>query len=486
MTPARRLLVAAVLGALTVAACGGGGGSAAPSSRSTSPPSLAATGPNATAAHAAPPTTRGGDRPIQGADWVTYDRDPGRSGVDGTSPPVGAVAPAWTSPVLDGKVYAQPLVVGSSVVVATEDDTVYALDAATGTPRWVRHLAAPVSGSSLPCGNIDPSGITGTPVADVATGALWVVTFSPPARHTLWSLSLATGAVTSSRSADPAGADPRAEQQRGALALDGSRVYIPYGGLFGDCSDYHGWIVGFSATSTAGVGTTPVTWETRDAQSGIWAPPGPVVARDGSILVATGNGRPYDLVGESDSVIRLSPTLTVNDSFTPANYRQLSAGDLDLGSTSPALVGGLVFEAGKQGIGYLMAASHLGGLGGEQASARVCGGGFGGTAVDGDLVFISCFNGLYALRVTSPATASAPRLTVIWSAPGAHPGPPIVAGGAVWTVESYGELMAVSETTGTVQYERPIGVAGSFPSPAAAGGWLFAPDDDRVEAFRGV
>ena len=471
--------MAAGLAALTAAACGGGSGGAAPSSRPT-----ATTGPSATTAHPGPTTTSGGGRPIQGAGWVTYNRDAGRSGVDQTSPPVGAVTPAWTSSRLDGKVYAQPLVVGSSVIVATENNTVYALDAATGTPRWTRHLAAPVPGSSLPCGNIDPSGITGTPVADAATGELWVVTFSPPARHTLWGLSLATGAVTSSRSADPAGADARAEQQRGALTLDGSRVYVPYGGLYGDCSDYHGWIVGFSAT--AATDPTPVTWKTQDAQSGIWAPPGPVVTPNGNILVATGNGMPYDVVGESDSVISLSPTLNVNGSFTPDNYRQLSGSDLDLGSTSPALVDGLIFQIGKQGIGYLLAADHLGGLAGQRASARVCGGGFGGTAVAGDVVFLSCFNGLYALRVTDSTTGTAPGLTVIWSAKGAHPGPPIVAGGDVWTVESSGELRALSETTGTVEYRHPIGVAGSFPSPAAAGGWLFAPDDDRVEAFGGV
>ena len=416
--------------------------------------------------------------------WVTYNHDAGRDGVDPSSPAAGRVGPAWTSPVLDGQVYAQPLVVGSSVIVATENNTVYALDAVTGRPRWARHLAAPVPGSTLPCGNIEPSGITGTPVADPATGQLWVVTFSPPYRHTLWSLNLATGGVTSSRPADPPGSDPRAEQERGALALDGATVYIPYGGLYGDCSDYHGWVVGLSAANRTD--STPVTWETRDAQSGIWAPPGPVVAPDGTILVATGNGTPVGVVGDSDSVIRLTPGLTLKDSFTPADYAHLSDTDLDLGSTSPARVDGLVFEVGKDGIGYLLSASHLGGIGGEVASAPVCGGGFGGTAVAGSTVFVSCFDGLYAVRVTSGEGGRPPALTVAWSVKGAHPGPPIVAGGQVWSVWSQGELTGLSATTGTVAYRHGIDVAGSFPSPAAAAGMLFAPDGDRVAAFAGI
>ncbi len=380
--------------------------------------------------------------------------------------------------------YAQPLLVGSTVIVATENDSVYALDAGTGAARWVRHLGTPVPGSSLPCGNIDPSGITGTPVVDTATGQIWVVSFSPPARHTLWSLDLATGRVTSSRPADPAGADARAEQQRGALLLDANTVYIPYGGLYGDCSDYHGWVVGFSTSEPGDL--SPVTWETGDAQAGVWAPRGAMLAPDGNILVATGNGTPTNVVGGSDSVVRLSPTLNVNSSFTPANYAQLSAGDVDLGSTAPALVSGLVFQVGKQGVGYLLSLGNLGGVGGQLASARVCTGGFGGAAVDADEVFVSCFDGLYAVRVTPGGSGSGPGLAVAWSLPGSHPGPPIIAGGQVWTIESAGALVGVSETAGVVRSRLPIQVAGSFPSPAAAGGLLVAPDGVRVEGFKGV
>jgi outer membrane protein assembly factor BamB len=390
------------------------------------------------------------------------------------------MAPAWTTPRLDGAVYAQPLVVGSTLLVATENNTVYAFDPSTGAQQWVRHLAAPVPGSALPCGNIDPSGITGTPVVDTGRRVVWVVSFSLPAGHTLWGLSLASGAVVSSRHVDPPGAKVVAQQQRGALAMYGSTVYVPYGGLYGDCSDYHGWVVGMS-TANPGSGAQ-LTYVTPTARSAIWAPPGPVVDPAGSIYVTTGNGLPVDVAGQSDSVLRLSPSLAVQSTFTPANFASLSASDRDLGSTSPALLpNGLVFQIGKEGVGYLMHAADLGGVGGEATSARICAGGFGGTVVDGSLLIVSCFDGLYAVRVSD-----APAMTVVWSDTSVRPGPPIVAGGAVWVMDRAGALVGFSESAGRQVYRYPLSVAGSFPSPAAGGGRLFAPDGDRVAVFEGI
>ena len=79
-------------------------------------------------------------------------------------------------------------------------------------------------------------------MADAAAGRLWLVTFTaqPAYRHTLWALSLSTGATVSQRAIDLSGSDPKAQQERGALTLLGDRVYVPLGGLYGDCSDYKG------------------------------------------------------------------------------------------------------------------------------------------------------------------------------------------------------------------------------------------------------
>ena len=64
---------------------------------------------------------------------------------------------AWQTPALDGEVYAQPLPYGPYIYVATENDSMYKLDAATGAVVWSNHLATPEPSSVAPCGDIMPS-----------------------------------------------------------------------------------------------------------------------------------------------------------------------------------------------------------------------------------------------------------------------------------------------------------------------------------------
>jgi hypothetical protein len=79
----------------------------------------------------------------------------------------------------------------------------------------------------------------------------------------------------------------------------------------------------------------------------------------------------YDGTAERSGVSVSSPA--VQDRFTPANFVALSVGDLDLGSTAPALLpDGLIFQIGKQGIGYVLDGSRLGGTGGELVSSDLC------------------------------------------------------------------------------------------------------------------
>ena len=449
--------------------------SAAPHEPRTAPgaPTLPAAVPSTGAATS---TTDSTNISSAGADWTTYGHDASRSGADTTSPPATNPHPAWTSTPLDGAVYAQPLVIGSSVIAATENNSLYSLNASTGKINWSRHLAPPVSGSSLPCGNIDPSGITGTPVADPSTRTLWVVSFSPPAAHTLWQIDLDNGQILGSRPADPPGADPVSEQQRGALTLAGGTVYIPYGGLYGDCGNFRGWLAGLSATSP--VDRSMAVYKTPAERAGIWAPPGAVIDGAGDLLVATGNGLPANVPGDANSVIRLDPSLRVLARFTAPDFQHLSETDTDLGSISPVLLpGGNVLQVGKEGVGYLLPPN----LGSPLETLHVCGGAFGAGAVAGDNIYLSCFDGLYSLNVSGTG-----RLSSGWSATGIGPGPPVVAGGVVWTIDRSGALDGFSRSTGAKVYSYPVAVAGSFPTLAAARGALFVADGHRIIAFAGV
>ena len=287
------------------------------------------------------------------------------------------------------------------------------------------------------------------------------------------------------RPVDLNGSDPKAQQQRGALTLLGSRVYVPFGGLYGDCSDYKGRVVG-APTSGSGPLVSFTTANQREA--GIWAPAGESV-RDNSLYVATGNGTPVDQIDDSDSVLRLSPSLQVEDRFTPSNFTSLSAHDQDLGSTAPALLpDGLVFQVGKQGIGYVLNGSHLGGTGGALTTAHVCEGGFGGDAVDGSTVVFSCYQSLRAIQITPGARGAAPSLRVLWTATSNNPGPPIIAGGVVWDLSGNGATLAGYRLSGgqsvfTAQTPAP---GTDFPSLSASGTRLVVPEGTKVVSYLGI
>ena len=464
-----RLLCAAALAAVLVSCT-----SAAPPQSPTSSPSSIASAPSSASAS--------GPTPSPGAPaWLTFNRDPARTGFDPSSPVLGSPRLTWASADLDGAVYAQPLVLDGRVLVVTENDSAYALDAATGRVMWRTHLGEPVPRSALPCGNIDPTGITGTPVVDPSTGLMYAVAFVQPGRHQLVAIDTETGRVWFRRPADPPGVDPLVHQQRAALIISSGRVYGAFGGLFGDCGQYHGLVVGVALDGSGPLLAYAVPSE---GEAGIWAPSGPALDSDGNLVVATGNSSSMGTFDFGNSVIRLSPDLRAIDWFAASNWIALNQGDTDLGSVGPAILpGGLVFQIGKEGIGYLLRLSDLGGIGGEAFSGPVCSGGaFGGVAVAPPFVYVPCTDGVVGLRL-----GSGPSFSVAWTGPGFSAGPPIVAGGAVWSVDiGGGSLVALDTHTGRHLFDAAIGAVTHFASPSAAAGRLYVAAETRVMAFSGV
>jgi outer membrane protein assembly factor BamB len=448
-----------VVTTLAVGACSSGGGGNAKSQ----PGTTATTAPST-----------GGAQQTGGA-WPTYHRDATRTGFEPTGPTPGSLRNTWESPGLDGAVYAEPLFVGNQVFVATEGDTVYALDAATGQVQWQTHLGEPVPRSELPCGNIDPTGITSTPVVDPGRGLLYVVPFLMPAHHELVALDLASGAERFRRPIDPPGRDPKVEQQRSALALAGDQVLVSYGGLFGDCGNYKGFVIGAPADG----GGDLTTYEVPAARAAaIWAPPGPSI-ENGSAYVATGNSIGGGNPDLSNSVLRLSlPGLQLADSWTVRNRDELSQSDTDLGSTSPSPVGnGLVFVVGKEGVGFLLRADRLGGTGGEVFSGRVCAG-YGGTAWKPPLLFVPCRDGLVAVRIEGS------KFSVAWRSPRINAGSPIVTGETVWAIDlSAGQLHAYRAADGQELGSMAVGDAANFATPSAGNGLVVVVAQRRVIAF---
>jgi outer membrane protein assembly factor BamB len=391
-------------------------------------------------------------------------------------PGIASPRQAWRAS-LDGDIYASPLIVSGHVLVATENNTVYSLDIFTGAVVWQKHLGDPVDASSLPCGNIGPvTGITGTPAVDVASGRLYVVAFLRGFRHDLFTLSLADGSVLGQRIVDPLASTPSVQQERGALAIGSGRVYIPFGGLYGDCGNYHGYVV--AVPMEGGLATTYRTPVATEA--GIWSPMGPSVAATGAVYVVTGNGSPTQTFGYSNSVVELTPDMQMRSFFAPRNWNALDAGDVDLGSVGAALVPSIerVLTVGKQGVAYLLRSDQLGGIGGEVTSRSICNGAFGGTAVSGATVLVPCVDGLVALTLT-PAS-----IGVAWHVARPRVGSPILSAGAVWAIEpDTATLYALDPASGAVLFSASIGAARHFSTPAATEGFVVAPAGQQVVAF---
>jgi len=408
--------------------------------------------------------------------WTTYHGSSARAGDLSMAGPTG-IAPAWSGPVsLDGQVYAEPLTCGNAVFVATEDDTVYALSASNGTVLWRTNLGTPEPGSALPCGDINPSGITGTPVIDVATGTLYAVAFLNSGEHVLFGLSLSNGTILSRLDVDGPGSNPLVEQQRGALLLDNGIVYVPYGGLFGDCGQYHGWVVG---APTNGSSTLLSYQVPTGREGGIWGTGGFGLGSNGNLYVATGNSDATTTFDFGDAVIELSPSLTEVGYFAPTNWAELNSGDVDLGSVAPTVLpNGELFQIGKEGVGYLINGTNLGGVGGQVYNASVCAGGYGGTARVGWTVLVPCDDSLVRLNVTPKS------FSVAWKASGFDSGSPIVTGDIVWAVNiSTAHLIGFNLSTGALVYSFALGAVDHFITPGAAPGMLYVGAGEQLYAY---
>src|SRR5881409_2573861 len=295
---------------------------------------------------------------------------------------------------ISGNVYAQPLYIeggpnGPMIIAVTESNNIYALDAVAGTVIWQRNVGPPVT-SGLPCGNINPLGITGTPVVDLASRSLFFDTMIDGAtkKHFIYSLNVDTGATNAGWPVDVNATatyngitfTSLVQNERGGLAVVNGIVYVAWSGHLGDCGTYHGWVVGVPINNPSNVGASATT----AIGGGIWGHGG--VASDGTnMFVVTGNT--FNTGGNwmgGEAIVRLQagPIFTgqPTDYWTPINWLGLDNNDTDLGGCSTTLIdvpgatpSKLVLALGKDGKGYLLNRNNLGGITSAVAAASVGG-----------------------------------------------------------------------------------------------------------------
>jgi hypothetical protein len=316
---------------------------------------------------------------------------------------------------VDGKIFAQPLYVPNIlmpgegvhnvVYVATENDSVYAFDADGNalTPIWQDSFINPSAGvttlstTDVNCGDISPQiGITGTPVIDTATNAIYVVVRTKEVSGSttnyvqrLHALNLGTGqelpnspvliqaTVAGSGTGSSNGQisfNPLIQNQRPGLLLLNHVIYIVWGSHC-DQASFHGWMMGYNDSSLQQVAVYNTT--VNGNSGGIWQGGGaPTADANGNIYVETANGK-FDGsspggVDFGDSFLQLSTSsgLSVADYFTPSDqaYRNTVA-DVDLGSAGPMLLPDqsssaphLLVGSDKEGKIFLVNRDSMGGF----------------------------------------------------------------------------------------------------------------------------
>ena len=305
------------------------------------------------------------------------------------------------SVTVDGRVYAQTLYLSNVKIdganhnvlyVATEHDSLYAIDADHGTIYW-RVSLIPAGGTTvnsntdLGCTDLVPEiGVTGTPVIDASTGTIYLVAKSKvngALVQYVHAIDVATSAekfggpmliqaTVPGTAADGDGTNvsfnPRMENQRASLLLVNGHVVIGWGSHC-DFSPWHGWIMSYNAGTL--VQEAAFNTSANGAGNGVWMGGGGLAAdASGNIYFPTGNGTWNGTTDFGDSILKLgSPSggsFPVVDYFTPYNQSSLSGGDLDLGSGGlvllPPLPSGqqLLAQIGKDGKIHLVDTNNMG------------------------------------------------------------------------------------------------------------------------------
>src|ERR1017187_8667704 len=426
---------------------------------------------------------------------------------------------------ITGNVYAQPLYIeggpgGRAMIIAvTESDNVYALDAANGSVIWQRNVGVPVPLSSLPCGDISPLGITGTPVVDLPSRTLFFDAMTTPdngttKKHLIYALNVDTGTTNSGWPVD-VNAEATSgttvftsvtQNERGALVIVSNIVYVPYGGHDGDCGTYFGWIVGVPMNNPTNV----LAWATPARGGGSWAVGG--IASDGANpFIATGNTFGAGTTWSGGAAIirfQTGPVFSgqTNDYWAPTNWPALDSGDIDLGGSGALLAdvpgatpSKLVVSLGKDGNAYLLNRTNLGGVSVPLAQANVSSSPIRQaaatyrTTLGTYVAFRASSTQLSAFRINA---TSPPTITSAWTVSQNGQGSPFVTSTdgtnnvIVWVIGSEGDqrLHGYNGDTDAVVFNGGGAnelMAGTrrFNTAIAARGRIYVANDNKVYAF---
>ncbi|MBV8949254.1 MAG: PQQ-like beta-propeller repeat protein, partial [Actinobacteria bacterium] len=202
---------------------------------------------------------------------------------------------------------------------------------------------------------------------------------------------------------------------------------------------------------------------------------------NGNVWAASGDGTNSTTFDFTSTLLKLSPTLGLLSYFTPSNWASINGSGLDLGSAGPMLLpNGLVFQAGKNEVAYLVSQATPGGIGGQLASLPINCLSWGGDATNAGVVYIPCNNGTLAATI-----GNGPTLTFLWKGPSVTSGTPVYGGNTVWTMDlDGGVLYALNPSDGSVKQSITVGHAQHFASPVVVGDTVIIATSHTVSALR--
>jgi hypothetical protein len=435
--------------------------------------------------------------------------------------------PKWGVPV-DSGISAQPLYVHGLLVngaihnvlfIATNNDTLYALDADTGGQLWTRSfLSSGVTSVSLASvGYGGTFGILSTPVIDTSHKTMYLVTWTSENHatyfpHRLHAIDITTGkdtlaAVTITDPLMP----PLYQFQRPALLLLNGTIYVAFGSV-NDIPPYHGLLFAFdelTLTQKAKWNDTP-----SGSEGGIWmSGAAPTADSAGNIYISSGNGTLDGVTNFGESAVKLSPALKVLDYFTPFDFSSLNVNDVDLGSGSVVVVpdqpGPFAHEliaCGKPSPIYVLNRDNMGKLGTSsdnviqrfdnaigstgnfQDSGMPC---FNSPAIWNNNVYFAANHDVLKMFSISPTTgllslSSSDTSTYLW--PGANP---VVSSsgtknGIVWSLEFGSATLHANDATDVSKslYVSPsMGAVYKWVPPTVANGYVYTAAYNWIVAY---
>jgi hypothetical protein len=425
-----------------------------------------------------------------GHDWTRFGWSPARSSAPTfatgmTARSVGSLQRQQVQ--LDGTADSSPIYLHAVQVGGATHDVFFvtttygktiAVDAATGSVLW--RFTPPGYSSWAGTAQIT----TATPVADPSRTFIYAASpggsiykLAVADGHSVWSVSITKL--------------PSREKIASSLNYFNGHVIATTGGYIGDAPPYQGHVAILDAASGSLLHVwnslcsdrtgliVPATCQASD--SAIWGRAGAVVdPANGQLLVATGNA-PWDgKTNWGDATLRLTADASrILGNYTPANTEELNSGDVDLGSTSPVLLGaGYIAQGGKDGKIRLLSTKRMAGTRAHRGAELQVVSTPSGTDLFTAPAVLHTKKATWLFAGDNGATAGYRfkngHLTLVWRVSRGGTSP-VVAGGLLWVYSPNGGLNVYTPFSGHLVATLAAG-GGHWNSPIVVDGRVALPE----------